>query len=241
MKITKEVRYMKKTNVFPLLVSLFVLVSCNTPKGGNKGGTNKEITKEVYEDYINPKKLLLERNLSITITSDYTSSSKTGRSIRTVNLNQGKLEMSIEQTGDEESDDIPNYGVFSYDESSDTLSLDWYVKRYNESGFDRYIVQHIDETPANFSYYVGDYLGLIFDVTYDELTYESGVYVAHHMTKHASEVDIDVDRYEISFSDSFVSKIKLAGSFTETSVSYTYIQEITFSKFNSVSVTLPTI
>lgn len=232
---------MNKTNFFPLLVSLFVLVSCNTPKGGNKGGTNKEITKEVYEDYINPKKLLLERNLSFTITSDYTSSSKTGRSIRTVNLDQGKLEMSIEQTGDEESDRIPNYGLFSYDESSDTLSLYWYVQQYNESGFDHYSVQHIDNTPANFSYYVGEYLGLIFDVTYDELTYESGAYVAHHITKHASETDIDIDRYEISFSDSFVSKIKLSGSFTETGVSYTYIQEITFSKFNSISVTLPTI
>lgn len=231
---------MNKTNFFPLLVSLFVLVSCNTPKGGNKGGTNKEITKEVYEDYTDPKKLLLERNLSFTITSDYTSSSKTGRSIRTVNLDQGKLEMSIEQTGDEHPDNFPNYGLFSYDESSDTLSLDWYVKQYNESGFDHYIVQHIDNTPANFSYYVGDYLGLIFDVTYDELTYENGAYVAHHITKRASETDIDIDRYEISFSDSFVSKIKLTGSFTETGVSYTYIQDIAFSKFNSVSVTLPT-
>lgn len=241
MNITREVRYMKKTNLFPLLVSLFVLVSCNTPKGGNKGSTNKEITKEVYEDYINPKKLLLERNLSFTITSDYTSSVKQGQSIRTVNLDQGKLEMSIEQTGDEESDRIPNYGLFSYDEGSNTLSLDWYVKQYNESGFDHYSVQHIDNTPANFSYYVGDYLGLIFDVAYDELTYESGAYVAHHMTKRASETDIDIDRYEISFSDSFVSKIKLTGSFVEGDVSFTYIQDITFSKFNSVSVTLPTI
>lgn len=232
---------MKKTNVFPLLVSLFVLVSCNTSKGGNKGNKNKEITKEVYEDYTDPKKLLLERNLCFTITSDYVSSSKAGRSIRKVNLEQGKLEMSIEQTGDKPSDDIPNYGLFSYDESSDTLSLDWYIKQYNESEFNHYIVQHIDNTPANFSYYVGDYLGLIFDVTYDELTYESGAYVAHHLTKHASETDIDIDRYEISFNDSFVSKIKLTGSFTETSVSYTYAQEIIFSKFNSVSVTLPTI
>ncbi len=241
MEITKEVRYMKKTNVFPLLVSLFVLVSCNTPKGGNKGGTNKEITKEVYEEYTDPKKLLLERNLSFTITSDYTSSSKQGRSIRTVNLDRGKLEMSIEQTNDAHPDHVPNYGLFSYDESSDTLSLDWYIKGYNESGFDHYIVHHIDDTSANFSYYVGDYLGLIFDVTYDELTYEDGTYVANHLTKHASEIDIDIDRYEISFSDSFISKIKLSGSFTETGVSYTYIQEISFSKFNSVSVTLPTI
>lgn len=232
---------MNKTNFFPLLVSLFVLVSCNTPKVGNKGSTNKEITKEVYEDYIDPKKLLLERNLSFTITSDYTSSIKQGQSIRTVNLDQGKLEMRIEQTDDKYPDNFPNYGLFSYDESSDTLSLDWYIKQYNESGFDHYIVQHIDDTPANFSYYVGDYLGLIFDVTYDELTYESGAYVAHHMTKHASEIDIDIDRYEISFSDSFVSKIKLTGSFTETGVSFTYIQDITFSKFNSASVTLPTI
>ncbi len=232
---------MKKTNVFPLLVSLFVLVSCNTPKGGNKGNTNKEITKEVYEDYTDPKKLLLERNLSFTITSDYVSSSKIGRSIRTVNLDQGKLEMGIEQNADKPSDDIPNYGLFSYDESSDTLSLDWYIARYTDLGFDRYLVQHIDNTPANFSYYVGDYLGLIFDVAYDELTYESGAYVAHHLTKHASETDIDIDRYEISFSDSFVSKIKLSGSFTETSVSYTYVQEIIFSKFNSVSVAFPTI
>ena len=241
MEITKEVRYMKKINVFPLLVSLFVLVSCNTPKGGNKGNTNKEITKEVYEEYTDPKKLLLERNLCFTITSDYVSSSKTGRSIRTVHLDQGKLEMSIEQTGEEHSDHIPNYGLFSYDESSDTLSLDWYIKQYNESEFDHYTVHHQDNTPANFSYYVGDYLGLIFDVTYDELTYESGVYVAHHLTKHASETDIDIDRYEISFSNSFVSKIKLTGSFTETSVSYTYVQEIIFSKFNSVSVAFPTI
>ena len=232
---------MKKTNVFPLLVSLFVLVSCNTSKGGNKGNTNKEITKEVYEEYTDPKKLLLERNLSFTITSDYTSSLNQGRSIRTVNLDQGKLEMSIEQTGDEHSDHVPNYGLFSYDESSDTLSLDWYIKQYNESGFDHYNIHHIDDTPANFSYFVGDYLGLIFDVTYDELTYESDVYVAHHLTKHASEVDIDIDRYEISFSDSFVSKIKLTGVFIEDDVSFTYIQDITFSKFNSVSVTLPTI
>lgn len=232
---------MKKTNVFPLLVSLFVLVSCNTSKRDNKGGTNKEITKEVYEEYTDPKKLLLERNLSLTITSEYTSTIRTGRSIRTVNIDQGKLEMSIEQTGDKESDHLPNYGLFSYDESSDTLSLDWYTKRYNGSEFDCYIVRHIDNTPANFSYYVGDYLGLIFDVTYDELTYESGTYVAHHLTKHATEIDIDVDRYEISFSDSFVSKIKLTGSFVEGGVSFTYIQDITFSKFNSVSVTPPTI
>ena len=232
---------MKKTNVFPLLVSLFVLVSCNTSKGGNKGNTNKEITKEVYEEYIDPKKLLLERNLSFTITSDYTSSLNQGRSIRTVNLDQGKLEMSIEQTGDEHSDHVPNYGLFSYDESSDTLSLDWYIKQYNESEFDHYNIHHIDDTPANFSYFVGDYLGLIFDVAYDELTYESGVYVAHHITKHASEVDIDIDRYEIYFSDSFVSKIKLIGVFIEDGVSFAYIQDITFSKFNSVSVTLPTI
>ena len=241
MEITKEVRYMKKTNVFPLLVSLFVLVSCNTSKGGNKGNTNKEITKEVYKEYTDPKKLLLERNLSFTITSDYTSSLNQGRSIRTVNLDQGKLEMSIEQTNDAHPDHIPNYGLFSYDESSDTLSLDWYVKQYNESGFDHYNIHHIDDTPANFSYYVTDYLGLIFDVTYDELTYESGTYVAHHLSKHASEVDIDIDRYEISFSDSFVSKIKLTGTFIEDDVSFTYIQDITFSKFNSVSVTLPSI
>ncbi len=241
MEITKEVRYMKKINVFPLLVSLFVLVSCNTPKGGNKGNTNKEITKEVYEEYTDPKKLLLKRNLCITITSDYTSSLKQGRSIRTVNLDQGKLEMSIEQTNDAHPDHVPNYGLFGYDESSDTLSFDWYVTSYTDSEFDHYNIHHQDNTPANFSYYVTEYLGLIFDVTYDELTYESGVYVAHHLTKHASEVDIDIDRYEIFFSDSFVSKIKLTGTFIEDDVSFTYIQDITFSKFNSVSVTLPSI
>lgn len=232
---------MNKTKLLPLLVSLFVLVSCNTSKGGNKGGTNKEITKEVYEEYTDPKKLLLERNLCITITSNYTSTAMTGRSIRTVNLDQGKLEMSIEQTNDAHPDHIPNYGLFSYDESSDTLSFDWYVTSYINSEFDHYTVHHQDNTPANFSYYVREYLGLIFDVAYDELTYESGVYVAHHLTKHASEVDIDIERYEISFSDSFVSKIKLTGTFIEDDISFTYIQDITFSKFNSVSVILPTI
>ena len=217
---------------------LFLLPALLTGCGGSGDIQSEEVDKAFYEDAFNAKKLLLERNLKITVNTSYTDGGVNKTSYTIEEFDSGKVRLTRPGENDKPEN---NYLNTSYNAANDTLGLDWYINMSANGVSIGYSVDHQDITNPNFNSIVLNYLSLIMDIPYSEFTFKDSYYEAQNISRSYFGDTITISSFKVYFSKEFTSKITFEGIVNEDGEVYVYKSTITFSDFNKVHVELPSV
>ena len=226
---------MKIKRKFLLFLVPALLTGCG---GSGEVIKTEEVDKEAYDDFFNAKKLLLERNFQIDINSTYVTAGQSMVSIMSEEFDSGKVRlMHIE-------DNEPSYNFMdaSYNQETDTLSYDWYVRRSNENHeFLGYFIHHEDVVAPDYNEIAYSYFSLIMDIPFESFSLVGDYYEAKDLTRGAHGEVISISSFKVYFSTTFTSKIIMDGTLEEGGDTYEFNTTLKFTNFGNVHVELPNI